>query len=121
MTARPGGDRRTIATAAAGTGREWTMRSLCRTDLRFSDGPFGARGDRERIARQLAHLCRAHCPVIEECAAETIGQAPARPVKAVRAGVFFPSEGRPRVLADTGCGRHCAGLPAVHAELAVGR
>ncbi len=94
--------------------RAWAPRSLCRNDLRFSDGPFGTSGDAIMLARQLAHRCRAHCPVVEWCAAEVIGQAPARPRMEVRAGVYFPDKGKPRVLDDTGCGPHCAGLPAVH-------
>jgi hypothetical protein len=113
MTARPGGDRRTLRPAGEAD-RSWSLRSLCRDDFRYSDGPFGVPGDREYIARQLAHRCRAHCPVIEQCVAETIGQAPLRPRKAVRAGVYFPDGGKPRVLDDCGCGPHCDGLPAVH-------
>jgi hypothetical protein len=92
--------------------REWSLRALCRNDFRFSDGPFGVKSDPTVFARQLAHRCRAHCPVVEQCAAETMAHS--RPRKAIRAGVYFPDGGRPRVLDDNGCGPQCAGLPAVH-------
>jgi len=116
MTARPGGDRRTPRPArlmASEADRAWSLRALCRGDFRYSDGPFGIKGDLT-VARQLAHRCRAHCPVIEQCAAETIAQAPLRPRKAVRAGVYFPDDRAPKMLPDCGCGPHCAGLPDVH-------
>jgi len=114
MTARPGGDRRTPRLMATEADRLWSLRSLCRNDFRFSDGPFGIPEDRTLFARQLAHRCRAHCPVIEQCAAEVIAQAPRRPRRAVRAGVYFPDGAQPKVLDDCGCGPHCGGLPAVH-------
>lgn len=102
MTARTGGD------------RAWSLRSLCRNDFRFTEGPFGVPGRPAVFAQQLAHRCRAHCPVVEQCAAETVAQAPLRPRKAVRAGVYFTDGGRPKVLDDIACGRDCAGLPEVH-------
>ena len=116
MTARPNGDIRTLAIE---TDREWTLRALCASDPRYSDGPFGTRRDATEFARRLAHRCRAHCPVIEECADALIAQSRTRrPRLAVQAGVYFPDGGSPRVLPDPGCGQHCAGLPAVHREVA---
>jgi hypothetical protein len=114
MTARPGGDRRRVRLMSSEADRAWSLRSLCRNDFRYSDGPFGVKGDPTSFARQLAHRCRAHCPVIEQCAAEVVAQALVRPRRAVRAGVYFPDGAQPKVLDNCGCGPHCDGLPAVH-------
>jgi hypothetical protein len=112
VTARPGSDCRTVRVNAVDADRAWAVGALCRNDFRYADGPFGVKGDPTVFARQLAHRCRAHCPVVEQCAAETMAQA--RPRRAVRAGVYFPDSGRGRLLDDSGCGPHCDGLPAVH-------
>jgi hypothetical protein len=110
VSARP---RRTVL-IASGADRAWERQGLCRDDQRFADGPFGRSTESVVLAQQLAHRCRAHCSVIEQCAAKVISEAPMRPRQAVRAGVFFGDNGRPELLDDSRCGSHCAGLPWVH-------
>lgn len=115
MTAQPGGNRRSARLIATETDRGWILRALCRADYRYTDGPFGIPKDPTVFARQLAHRCRAHCPVIEQCLNETGAQP--RPREGVRAGVYFRVKGAPKLLPDCGCGPHCAGLPAVHRKV----
>lgn len=111
MTARPGGSRPVA-------GRPWAAEALCARDTRFTDGPFGVERDAFLYARQLAHCCRAHCPAVADCANGLTAPGATRPREAVQAGIYIPPDYRqlPRVLPDSGCGPHCAGLPVVHRE-----
>lgn len=112
--ARPNGHARKLRPVPLADERPtYARRGLCRDDYRFTDGPFGTGNRPKPLAAELAHRCRAHCPVIEACAAELLAQRPTRPRRAVRAGVWFTDGGAPQVLDDCGCGQHCADLPAV--------
>ena len=62
------------------------------------------------------HICRHHCPVLDQCRAETRkpGQTPSFGVQAGLIWVVSNLKGgRPAAKqpADIGCGHHCADLP----------
>jgi hypothetical protein len=96
------------------TDENWVLYAACRGDLRFADGPYGSHTNGHRGARELAHICRAHCPVIKQCTRDV---QVSHPVGVVQAGFLWPdwwSRTPPRELAELGCGRWCEGRPHVH-------
>lgn len=68
-------------------GEHWSERALCRLDPELW---WSGRGPQRALAR---HLCLAHCPVLEACAA-ALGDRP-RPRECVIAGEAHGQRGRP--------------------------
>lgn len=87
----------------------WRQYALCRGQWDEFTGDFHGNAGAHRAAK-VAHLCKAHCPVLAHCATAA---AVRRPVEIVQAGLMWPAQSARyggRELPDPGCGPWCASV-----------
>lgn len=85
--------------------QSWRERAACKNDPRFTvDAQHGLNNE---LRAQARHICRAHCPVVEECLADAKENPPSGTVQGGLLWDDWGSRPRKRQPADTGCGPWC--------------
>lgn len=85
---------------------DWIKQAICRTDPDLYSSPKA--GDKATAA----HMCKAHCPVQEQCEQDAFG---AKPVSVTQAGYWwegnYHGHGRAETIAAYDHGAYCGHQP----------